>query len=73
MKSVGDLDRADRAFGHAFETEPTNPDILWKRAQNLVRLGQGDRARHLYRQIADGAWQPRFSATVEQARALAAD
>jgi len=72
MKSEGDLDRADRAFGLAFEAEQTNPEILWKQAQNLVRMGQTDRARQLYRQIADGDWQERFSATIEQARGLAA-
>jgi tetratricopeptide (TPR) repeat protein len=71
MKSEGDLDRADRAFGLAFEAELTNPEILWRRAQNLVRMGQTDRARQLYRRIADGDWQERFSATVEQARGLA--
>jgi thioredoxin-like negative regulator of GroEL len=72
MKTEGDFEKADRAFGVAFEAEPTNPEILWKRAQNAVRLGQPDRARQLYRQIADGAWQDRFQATVEQARGLAA-
>jgi tetratricopeptide (TPR) repeat protein len=71
MKSAGDLDRAHRAFGLAFEAEPTNPDILLKQAQNLVRMSQPDRARQLYRQIADGQWQERFAGTVEQAKGLA--
>ncbi len=66
----GDLQKADRALAMAFEAEPTNPDLLWKRAQNLVRQGQAGRARALYRQIADGQWQERFNATVEQARGL---
>jgi tetratricopeptide (TPR) repeat protein len=71
LKAEGDLERADRAFSLGFEAEPTNPEILWKRAQNLARLGQPERARTLYRQIADGTWQERFNATVEQARGLA--
>ncbi len=73
MKTEGDLDKADRAFAIAFEAEPTNPEILWKRAQNAVRLGQPERARQLYRQIADSDWQERFQGTVEQARGLAGD
>jgi tetratricopeptide (TPR) repeat protein len=73
MKAEGDLERADRAFGLAFDAEPTNPEILWKRAQNLVRMSEPNRARQLYRQIADGTWQERFAATVEQARSLAAE
>lgn len=71
MKSHGDLERADRALAIAFEAEPTNPELLWKRAQNAVRMGQPDRARELYRQIASSDWQERFQATVEQARGLA--
>jgi tetratricopeptide (TPR) repeat protein len=71
MEQEGDLGKADRAFVCAFATEPTNPEILWQRAQNLVRQGQTEQARRLYRQIADGQWQERFSATVERARALA--
>ncbi len=67
----GDLERADRAFALGFEAEPTNPEILWRRAQNLARLGQPEQARTLYRQIADGTWQERFNATVERARGLA--
>jgi tetratricopeptide (TPR) repeat protein len=71
LKSAGALDRADRAYVLAFEAEPTNPEILWKRAQNLVQQGQGERARELYRRIAEGQWQERFNGTVEQARGLA--
>jgi tetratricopeptide (TPR) repeat protein len=71
MKTEGDLEKADRAFAVAFEAESSNPEILWKRAQNAVRMGQPDRARQLYRQIADSDWQERFQATVEQARGLA--
>jgi tetratricopeptide (TPR) repeat protein len=73
MKAEGDLERADRAFSLAFEAEPTNPEILWKQAQNLVRMSEPDRARQLYRQIADGVWQERFAGIVTQARGLAAE
>jgi len=72
LQSAGDLNRADRAYVLAFEAEPTNPEILWKRAQNLVRQEQGDRARELYRRIAEGQWQERFSGIAEQARSLVA-
>ena len=71
LQAEGDLERADRAFALGFEAEPTNPELLWKRAQNLARLGQPEPARTLYRQIADGSWQARFNTTVEQARGLA--
>lgn len=71
MKTEGDLEKADRAFAIAFEAEPTNPEILWNRAQNAVRMGQPDRARQLYRQIADSDWQERFQGIVERARGLA--
>jgi tetratricopeptide (TPR) repeat protein len=71
MKSQGDLEKADRAFGLAFEAEATNPEILMKRAQNAVRMGETNRARQLYRQIADRDWQERFATVVEQAKALA--
>jgi tetratricopeptide (TPR) repeat protein len=71
LVSTNDLDRADRAFAQAVEAEPTNPELLWQRAQNLARMGQGDHARQLYRQIADGTWQDRFRPTVDQARPLA--
>jgi tetratricopeptide (TPR) repeat protein len=50
----------DRAYAAAYQTEPTNAQILWDRAGNLVKLGQPDRARQLIRQIAEGTWQPRF-------------
>jgi tetratricopeptide (TPR) repeat protein len=71
LQAEGDLERADRAFALGFEAEATNPEILWKRAQNLAKLGQPEQARALYQQIADGSWQQRFNATVEQARGLA--
>jgi tetratricopeptide (TPR) repeat protein len=71
LQGEGDLERADRAFALAFEAEQTNPEILWKRAQNHVRMGQTSEARRLYRQIVEGTWQERFAVTVEQAKGLA--
>jgi tetratricopeptide (TPR) repeat protein len=64
----GELDLADRAYAAAFQAEATNPQILWDRAQNLNRLGRPSQATELYRQIADGAWQPRFQWLRDQAR-----
>jgi tetratricopeptide (TPR) repeat protein len=56
----GELTLADRAYRAAFESEPTNAQILWDRAGNLRQAGQIESARKLYRQLADGDWQPRF-------------
>jgi ferric-dicitrate binding protein FerR (iron transport regulator) len=71
MKAENDLERADKAFAEAFEMEQTNPEILFRRAGNLMQMAQPDLARQLYRQIASGTWQDRFAATVQQARGLA--
>src|SRR5262249_54520175 len=62
------VDLADRAFATAFQAEPTNAQILWERAQYLQQQGRSDQARALYRQIADGDWQPRFQPLRNQAR-----
>lgn len=70
LQGEGDLDQADRALARACEAEPTNPDLLWRRAQNLQQLGRGDDARELYRRIAEGSWQERFRAIQTQARQL---
>ena len=59
---------AEEAFASAFAAEPTNAQILWDRAQNLRQSGNAVEARKLLRQLADGAWQPRFQALVSQAR-----
>jgi Flp pilus assembly protein TadD len=56
----GDLDLADRAYAAAFEAEPTNAQLLWDRAEALRRAGKRAEAEKLYRQLADGDWQPRF-------------
>ena len=53
---------------NSFLVEPTNAQILFDRAVNLQESGRVDAARPLFRQLADGAWQPRFSGLKEQAR-----
>jgi hypothetical protein len=68
LNRQGELTLADRAYRAAFESEPTNAQILWDRAGNLRQAGQMARARDLYRQLADGDWQPRFRGLQTQAR-----
>src|SRR5262249_57055501 len=69
LERKGDLDLADRAYRAAYDAEPTNAQILWDRAQNLRRLGKTVEASALFRQIAEGTWQPRFQGLVHQAKA----
>jgi hypothetical protein len=64
----GELDLADRAYAAASEAEPTDAQILWERAQNLRQAGQLTEARKLYRQLAEGDWQPRFNWVRTQAK-----
>jgi predicted Zn-dependent protease len=68
LLTSGDLELADIAYQAAEGAEPTNPQILWDRAQNLHRLGRTVAAQALVRRIADGTWQPRFQGLVNQAR-----
>jgi tetratricopeptide (TPR) repeat protein len=68
LTKQGDLALADRAYASAFEAEPTNAQILWDRADNLRQAGHTVAARKLFRQLAEGKWQPRFEALKEQAR-----
>ncbi len=68
MNRTGELNLADRAYLSAYETEPTNAQILWDRAQNLRQAGKTVAARTVLTQIADGAWQPRFQSLQAQAR-----
>jgi tetratricopeptide (TPR) repeat protein len=67
-RGEGDYDLADRAYTAAFEAEPTNAQILWDRAQNLQQAGKRVAAQQVYRQLAGGDWQPRFSSLQVQAR-----
>ncbi|HYT93743.1 MAG TPA: hypothetical protein VEL76_33800, partial [Gemmataceae bacterium] len=68
LRHKGDLELADRAYTAAFEAEPTNAQILWDRAQNLRQVGRTNEAARLFRQIAEGQWQPRFQGVQAQAR-----
>ncbi|HZT79745.1 MAG TPA: hypothetical protein VFA26_05975 [Gemmataceae bacterium] len=59
---------ADRACAAAFGAEPTNAQLLRDRAENLRQSGKESEARKLYRQLAEGLWQPRFGWLQSQAR-----
>jgi tetratricopeptide (TPR) repeat protein len=67
LQKQGERELADRAWQAAFERESSNPQLLWDRADNLRQAGRLDRARELYRQIAEGDWQPRFASLKTQA------
>ena len=67
LKRQGERDLADRAYQAAFERESTNAQVLWDRADNLRQAGRLSRANGLYRQIAEGDWQPRFASLKTQA------
>jgi ferric-dicitrate binding protein FerR (iron transport regulator) len=69
LRNEAEYDLADRAYAEAFESERTNAQILWDRAQNLQQSGKFEQARAVYRQLADGTWQPRFQWMAQQARA----
>jgi hypothetical protein len=68
LQRRGERTLADRALRAAFEAEPTNAQFLWDRAENLRQAGRLAAARTLYRQLAEGTWQPRFAGLKEQAR-----
>jgi predicted Zn-dependent protease len=65
----GDVTLADRAYATAFEVEPTNAQALWDRAQMLQQAGRMSEARELYRQLANGTWQPRWEHLGRNAKA----
>jgi ferric-dicitrate binding protein FerR (iron transport regulator) len=68
LSRKGELRLADRAYRAAFESEPTNAQILWDRAQNLKQAGKLVEAQKLFRQLAEGQWQPRFNWLQTQAQ-----
>ncbi len=68
LRREGDFALADRAFVAAFQAEPTNPQILWDRAQALRQAGQQAESRKVLGQIVGGDWQPRFSWVRSQAK-----
>jgi ferric-dicitrate binding protein FerR (iron transport regulator) len=71
LRNDGDRLLADRAYALAFEAEATNGRILYDRAMNLKLAGKSAEARQLFRRLADGPWQPRFSQLQEEARGWA--
>jgi ferric-dicitrate binding protein FerR (iron transport regulator)/tetratricopeptide (TPR) repeat protein len=68
LNREGDFVLADRAYAAAFEAEPTNPQLLWDRAQSLRQNGKQAEAQKLMRQIVEGDWQPRFGWVRSQAK-----
>jgi hypothetical protein len=68
LQGDGCLALADKAFAQAFEAEPTNAQILWDRAANLIQAGRGREARVVYQMLADGQWQPRFQGLKEETK-----
>jgi tetratricopeptide (TPR) repeat protein len=66
----GDLDLADRAYKAAFEAEPTDAQLLWDRGENLRRASKAAESQAVFRQLADGSWQPRFRWLQQQAKDL---
>jgi tetratricopeptide (TPR) repeat protein len=68
LQQQGERDLADRAFQAAFQREATDAQVLWQRADNLRQAGRLAQARQLYRQLAEGDWQPRFATLKTQAR-----
>jgi tetratricopeptide (TPR) repeat protein len=68
LRGTGERKLADLAYEAAFEREGSNAQILWDRAENLREAGRTAAARQVYRQIAEGSWQPRFASLKEQAK-----
>jgi len=65
----GEIDLAQQSYHTAWQSEPTNPEILLKHANLLRANAQPEAARKLYGQIATGTWQqPRFNSVQQQAR-----
>jgi tetratricopeptide (TPR) repeat protein len=61
-------DRADQAYAAAFAAEPTDAGLLWERAERLRQAGKRSEAEKLYRQLAEGTWEPRFAGLPGRAR-----
>src|SRR5262249_24473476 len=68
LSRTGELELADRAYAAAFEAEPTNAQGPGGRGQNLRQGGKEAEAQKLFRQLADGTWQPRFQGLQREAK-----
>ena len=64
------IDLADMAWSRAFEFETTNPEILLDHAILLQSAGRTAQAKAVLKSVADGTWQPRFSATIQKIKEL---
>ena len=70
LSDAAQLELAERAYGAAFAVEPTDAQLLWDRALVLQRLNRNEDARAIFKQIAEGQWQPRFENLRQQAANL---
>ncbi len=68
LRQGGEPSLADLAYRAAYDAEPTNPQLLWDRAENLQQSGKTVQAQTLYRQIAEGHWAPHHAGLVAQAK-----
>ena len=66
LQQNSEVQKASRAYERAFEAESTNPEILWRHAELLIKTNPS-RATEMYRRISSGEWQPRFAATKQKA------
>ncbi|HEV3204606.1 MAG TPA: VIT domain-containing protein, partial [Gemmataceae bacterium] len=51
LRTEGSLFLAERAYALAFDSEPTNAQILWDRAQILFQIGKNKEGQKVLRQI----------------------
>jgi predicted Zn-dependent protease len=68
MQRRGEFGTADMAYATAFEADPNDATILWKRSENLRQAGDVAGADKLLRQIADSEWQPAYNNVRANAR-----
>ena len=60
LRQQGLFELADRAYASASQSEPTNAQILWDRAQVLLESGRETEAEKLLRRVAEGEWASQF-------------
>ncbi|MBM80665.1 MAG: hypothetical protein CMJ78_08740 [Planctomycetaceae bacterium] len=68
MQQAGRYESAYDAYSEAFRVEPTNAQTLWNHASLLESREKPVRANALFKQIAEGDWQPRFANLKRQAQ-----
>jgi tetratricopeptide (TPR) repeat protein len=67
LRQEGEIALAERAYATAFELEPTNAQMLWERAMLLQQSNRPEEAKPLFRQLAEGKWEPRFNSIQSEA------